>query len=326
MLPTPAAERNVVPVSIVQTLPPQSKPSGASTGAQQPQSVMPPTQSVATNLHTQSIAASQGGGGGVSVPTTQVGMKHPPHVMSQTAHYAANPNAQQQIHLQQRDAQVLLPQHLQQQQQGHSHLPPQALPPQQQQQQQPVLAQKPQQQLQPPPPPKQQPPHQMPLHQSSQMQQTQPSSLQTQSLPAQSQPIVPGQQPNKPGMAQGSNAQTVVLTQSSQSGQQSAATIVAGTQNVILPQSVQPQRTSPPQQASLKGQSSVTQSSVSSLSPSPSELSTPENENNAKNAAKEQDDNLDDATEMLKKSALNPNAKEFIYNPTPKSFTPVSVS
>ncbi len=74
-----------------------------------------------------------------------------------------------------------------------------------------------------------------------------------------------------------------------------------------------------------QSQSKSTNQSSASRSPTPGDVNgVTETDSVAK--AKEDEEVLDEVTSTLKKSTLNPNAKEFVYNPAAKPFTPASVS
>ncbi|XP_065201660.1 ataxin-2 homolog isoform X2 [Planococcus citri] len=329
--PPPVSERNVVTVSLVPTLP-QSK--HTTTAPQTPQHgmVMPSTATQTAGVvasHAQAIAVPQPGTGPAlpptqPAPTTQVGMKPPPphaqHVVA-GAHYAGQhpaagappPPNHQHVHMQPREAQVLIPQHLQQSQMAAVSQPhPASLP------QQPILPHK---------QPKQS--HQVPMHQSTaaavvQMQQQPPVMPPQAPVPAPNVPIAQHQAQNQQKTvisSQTSNVQSVHAQNVLQPGQHQSPNSqgVASSQPNPNTQCVQ---RSPPQSQNIK--SGATQTSMSP-SPSISERGSPDAESNVKNSVKD-DDEIDDVTSTLKKSTLNPNAKEFVYNPAPKSFTPVSRS
>lgn len=129
---------------------------------------------------------------------------------------------------------------------------------------------------------------------------------------------------SKTGMNSQTTGAPIAVAQVAQQSQSSQAVTTQSQACLLAPnvhqrppmqQSHSQQKSSATQSAQLTSQSPLTSVEVGSLDSDTSVLKT-----------KDEEDSIDDVTSTLKKSTLNPEAKEFVYNPTPKSFTPVSVS
>lgn len=313
----PLTERNVVTVSLVTTQPQANKFSTATASGQPPSTV----STVQTTAHSQqqqqqqqqmpnAVLAQSSTTGSQPVPALPTALKQHSSVMPPQA------SSFQSMHLQQRNgdssSSVLI--------QFQPHLTAQTSP---------LLASH--------PPILHQPKSQLPksvAHQMS-MQHHNPGAS-TILTPVASQtpnvaqlsshphPHPPSPSaPTPPKAVINSQTATAPITAVAQVTQQSQSPqpVTTQSQACLLPPNVhqrpplQQSQSQPKLSAAPSSQSSLTSVEVASLDAETSTLKS-----------KDEDDGVDDVTSTLKKSTLNPEAKEFVYNPTPKSFTPVSVS
>lgn len=305
----PITERNIVTVSLVTTQPQPNKFSTA-TPSGQPTSTV---STVQTTPHSQQQQISNpipqsSTTGSQPTPVMQTALKQHSSVMSQQAS-SFQSTQHQSVHLQQHngDSSSVLIQH-------QPHLTPQTSP---------LLAshqsilQQPKAQL------TKSVTHQITMHHNpgastilAPVTSQTPNVAQLSSHP----PSPSAPTPSKPVINPQAAAAPIAVAQVTQQSQ-SPPTVTTQSQACLLPPNVH--QRPPLQQSQSQPKLSATQSSQSSLTSV--DASSLDSETLALKS-KDEEDSLDDVTSTLKKSTLNPEAKEFVYNPTPKSFTPVSVS
>lgn len=310
----PLIERNIVTVSLVTT---QSQPNKFSTVSHSGQPTLSTVSTVQTTPHSHpqqqqmsnTVPPQVSTTNGPPTSASQATLKQHPSVLPQQA--SSFQSAQHQsIHLQQRrsdSSPVLIP-----------HQPHLTQPT-------PLLTSHPSILQSKSTPPKSLT-HQMTMHHNAtaspilaQVATQAPNVAQLSSHP--SAPSAPTQ--SKPVINSQATAAPIASAQATQSTPSPQA-VTTQPQPCLLPHNVH--QRPPLQQPQSQPKSSATQSlSISQPPSAPAEMSSLESESSIIKS-KEDDAGIDDVASTLKKSTLNPEAKEFVYNPTPKSFTPASVS